>query len=145
MRVGQGECRPPRSAEHHPPLDVQEYAQLFDVGEQMVGRVDRQVGSVGDMRSRPTAPPLVEHHDAVGLRIEEPALLRRRTAARPAVQEHDRLAVRVSADLPIHLLIVTDREETVVVRFDRRIGLATFGHRLEPDESRREIGNLQGG
>ena len=101
------------------------FAQRFDVAQQLVRRVHRQIGAVGHMRGGSTAAALVEQNDAVGGRIEELPYRRLRAAAGTAVQEHHRLAVRISADFPVHALAVTDVEETGHKRLDRRIEIPT--------------------
>jgi hypothetical protein len=57
------------------------------------------------------AAALVEQHDPVARRVEQPPHVRGQAAAGSAVQEHRRLAVRVAALLPVDLLTVTDLEQ----------------------------------
>ncbi len=67
-------------------------SERFDVGDEVIGGVSREVRAVGDVGvDRPAA--LVEQHDPVGRGIEEAAVRGIGAAARTAVQEDDRLAV----------------------------------------------------
>jgi len=117
--VRERERRPPRPAEHLPPLDPEVPAQQLDVGDEVPRRVETQVGlGRAHVRRRAAAAALVEQHDPVALRVEEPPLPRRRPAPRTAVQEHHRLALGVAGLLPIHALPVAGEEEAGLVRLD---------------------------
>ena len=84
----------------------------------------RSASGALDVRGAPAAAALVEQHDAVLRRVEQPTLGRARAAARAAVQEHDGLAVGVARGLPVHLLAVADVEHAGVVRFDLGVEVA---------------------
>ncbi len=68
-------------------------SERFDVGDEVIGGVHREVRAVGDVGRGPPAAALVEQHDPVGRGIEEAAVRGIGAAARTAVQEDDRLAV----------------------------------------------------
>ena len=110
LRIGERERRAPRAAEHLPAFDPEMLAQRFDVGDQ----VPR--GVVHEARGGPAlaAAALIEQHDAVALRVEEPAHLRIGAAARTAVQEHDGLALRIAALLVVDLVHGRDRRKPVL-------------------------------
>jgi hypothetical protein len=106
---------PPRAAEHQPALDAQVLPQPLDVGDQVPGRVVDQTG----VRPALAAAALIEQHDPVALRIEEPAHLRVGAPARAAVQEHGGLAVGIAALLEVDLVQLRDAEKAGPVRLDR--------------------------
>jgi hypothetical protein len=81
-------------------------AQLLHVGHQMAGGVVVYLAE----RHRTAAAALIEHHDAVELRIEEPPMDRCRTGPRPAVQEQRGHAVGVAALLPIDRVPAVDSQ-----------------------------------
>ena len=89
-------------------------AQPLDVGDQMPGRVLDQAGA----RPAAAAAALIEHHDAVVMRVEELPRALVRAGARAAVQEHRRLAGRVAAFLVIDLVDVRDPQIAVPIRLD---------------------------
>ena len=86
-------------------------AQLLHVGHEMIGRVVLQVAQ----RHRAAAAALVEHDDAIELRIEEAAMHRRGTRARPAMQEDDRHALGIAALLPIDRVTPVDGQHSARV------------------------------
>ena len=61
---------------------------------------------------------LVEHHDAVALRVEQPPQQRRAAAAGAAVQGHHRLTVRVAALLHIQQMVVAHIQVLAMVGLD---------------------------
>src|SRR6266850_8234346 len=81
--VRQRQRAAPRAAEQQPLREAKMGAQLLHVGYQMAGGVVVYLAE----RHRTAAAALIEHHDAVELRIEEPPMDRCRTGPRPAVQE----------------------------------------------------------
>src|ERR1700722_3176364 len=97
FRVRQRECRPPRSAEYLPAIDLQMIADTLDVGDESPRRVVLQFCA----RCRASAPALIEQHDAVMFRIEEAPAFRIASRAGTAVQKHDGFAVRISTLLVI--------------------------------------------
>ncbi len=58
--VGDGQRGTPGPAEDHPLVDRKMFTQGFDVGQQLVRRVHRQVGAVGNVRGGSPAAALVE-------------------------------------------------------------------------------------
>ena len=90
--------------------------ELLHVGHEMAGGVVVQLAE----RHGAAAAALVEHDDAVELRIEEAAMHGRRTGARAAVQEHDGHALRIAALLPIDRVPPVDRQHAAGVGRDLR-------------------------
>ena len=119
LGVGQRERRAPRAAEDLPLLDAEVAPQQLDVGDQVPGGVEAQVGvgraHVG--RGLPAAA-LVEQHDPVLLRVEEPPVPRGGARTGTPVQEHDRLAVGVAGLLPVDALPVAGQQVPGLVRLD---------------------------
>ncbi len=68
--VGQGQRAAPRAAEQQPLMDAEMGPELFHVGHQVAGAVVVQLAE----RHGAAAAALVEHYDAVELRVEEPAM-----------------------------------------------------------------------
>ena len=93
LRIGERQGAAPRSAEYQPALDAEMLAQSLDVGDQMPGRVLDEAGA----RPAASAAALIEHHDAVVLRVEELPRALVGAGAGPAVQEYGRLAGRIAA------------------------------------------------
>ena len=114
--VGQRQRAAPRAAEQQPLVDAEMGPQPLHVGDEMAGGVVVQLAE----RHRAAAAALVEHDDAVELRIEEPAMHRGRAGARAAVQEHDRHALRIAALLPIDRVSPVDRQHAAGVGRDFR-------------------------
>ena len=106
LRIGQRQGRPPRTAENDPASDAEICPQPFDIGDEMRSGVVRQRAE----RTRPPGAALVEDHDAVMRRVEEPPVARLRSRARPAMQEHDGRAVGPPALLPIHDVPAAERQ-----------------------------------
>ena len=97
-------------------------AQPFDVGYQVRGGVGGERGvRIGGVRGAAPASALVEQHDAVRRRVEQPAPEGSRAGSRPAVQDDGGLALRVSAGLPVHAVAVADVQRAVLVRLDGEI------------------------
>jgi len=96
-------------------------AQGFDVGNEVLRGVHRQVGAVGHVRGAQSAAALVEQHDPIGGGVEHPAVLRRRGTAGAAVQKDHGLAVGTAADLVVQLLAIPDVEVPGGVRLDGRV------------------------
>jgi hypothetical protein len=91
-------------------------AQLLHIVDQM----DR--GVVLDLAERegPAAAALVEDHDPVEGRVEEPAVGGVGAGARPAVEEHDRDTFRIAALLIVHPMGRGEGQEACVVGLDFR-------------------------
>lgn len=116
LPVGQRQRRAPRAAEHQPALDAEHLAQALDVLDQQLGRVVAPLAQRGGL----AGAALVEQDDAVGVRVEKAAVLRRQAGARAAVQEDDRNAVRVADLFPVDGVDVVDRQHAVAGGQDRR-------------------------
>ena len=86
-------------------------------GEHAVQGREVRVGPARVRRAAPAAP-LVEQHDAVDPRVEQPAVPCRASGAGAAVQNDRRLPVRAAACLPVHEIAVAGGQHAVVVRFD---------------------------
>jgi hypothetical protein len=89
------------------------------IRDEVLRRVRRQSTSgLAGVRRAPPASALIEQHDTVRGRIEQPAAPRR--AARPgsAVDHERRLAVGVPARLPRHEVAVADVEHPVPIGLD---------------------------
>ena len=114
--VGERQRAAPRAAEQQPALDAEMGAQLLHVGDEVIGRVVLQVAE----RHRAAAAALVEHDDAIELRVEEAAMHGRRAGARPAMQEDDRHALGIAALLPIDRVTPVDRQHAAGVGRDLR-------------------------
>ena len=69
----------------------------------------------GRREACPSAPALIEEHDAIRGGVEEPWVPGRAPGPRTPVEHHDRLAERVAARLPIHAVAVSDVEHPVPV------------------------------
>jgi hypothetical protein len=72
--VSQRQGRAPGAAEDHPAVDAEPFAQFLDIGHQMPGRVVAQFRVRGGL----AAAALVEQHDAIAFRVEEPPVHRLR-------------------------------------------------------------------
>ena len=88
------------------------------------------------MRRAPPAIPLIEQHDAIGGRIEQPAMPPRTSRSGTTVQDNGRLTARIAACLPVNEVAVTNLQHAMVVRSDLRIqirhdGLLAFSLCLE--------------
>src|SRR3982751_4619605 len=90
------------------------FAQRLDVCDEMPRGVVDEAGG----RPALATAALIEQHDAITLRVGEPAHLRIRAAARPAVQEHDGFALWIAAFLVVQLVHVRDAQEARVERLD---------------------------
>ena len=123
LRVGERQRRTPRTAEQLPALDAEVEAQCLHVLDEVPGGVVDQAC----MGAALAAAALVEQHDAVACRVEEPSLARIGAAARATVQEHHRLAGRVAALFPIDLVQIGDAQPAAAVGFDRWIQVAAHG------------------
>src|SRR5260221_2656845 len=75
--VGQRQGAAPRAAEQQPLSDAEMVPELLHVGHQVAGGVILQFAQ----RHRAATAALVEHNDAVELRIEEAPMDRRRAGA----------------------------------------------------------------
>ncbi len=104
--VGQRECAAPGAAEQQPGGDAEMRPELLHVSHERCGRVVLQLAE----RHRAAAAALVEHHDAIELRVEETAVDRGRAGAGPAVQEDDGHAFRIAALLPVDRVPAIDRQ-----------------------------------
>src|ERR1041384_6678077 len=100
--VGQRERAAPRTAKHEPLLDTKMLAYVFDVLDEMPGRVvvERSV------RKTSARAALVKKNYAIGCRIKEAPVIRIQTCAWPTVEKHDRLSVWIAALLVIKLVNV---------------------------------------
>ncbi len=149
LRVGEDQRRAPGTAVEQPAVDAEVFAQPFHVGDQMMGRVVRQVGrGVGGVREALAAATLIEQDDPVGRRVEHFARAALSAAARPAVHHQCWFTVRVTAGFPVDPLAVPDVQQSAGIRLDigkglRRIG-SLVGHdrpryrRAQPSVPRRE-------
>ena len=121
LRVCLTQCRPPGQTQDDPPLDSKMRPQRLDVGDEVGGGVDAEIGiRLADQGPAAPAPALVEQHDAVGDRIEQTALTRCAARAGSAVQVERGFALRIAAALPIDLMPVAHVEHPAVVRLKRR-------------------------
>ena len=91
-------------------------AKLLHVGDEMARGVVLQVTE----RHRAAAAALVEHDDAIELRIEETAMDRRRARTGPAMQEQHRHSLGIAALLPVDRVAAIDRQHAAGVRRDLR-------------------------
>src|SRR5665213_1242835 len=83
LGVGQRERHPPRTAPQQPPLDAEMFAQLLDVGDEVVRRVVLEAYRwIRDGRRAASATALVELDDAVRVGIEQPPAPGRTAATR---------------------------------------------------------------
>jgi hypothetical protein len=117
--VGQGQGAAPRSAEDQPTVDVQVFAKQLDVRDEVLGSVAGQIDvGLACVRRAPSAAALIEQHDAIRDRIEQPAVPPRASRPRATVDHNRRLAARVAARLPVHSVAVTDLQHSVLVWLD---------------------------
>ena len=87
LGVGEGQGDTPRGTPDEPLLDPEVFAQPFDVGYQVVGRVGRQLGrEIADVGHAQPTPALVELDEAIPRRIEPPSATRTAPAAGSAVE-----------------------------------------------------------
>ena len=72
LRVCEAERRAPAVPEQVPSVDAEVRAEPFEIGQQMLRRVRREVDArIARVGCAAAAAPLVEQHDAVDVRIEE--------------------------------------------------------------------------
>src|ERR1700744_2498015 len=118
MRFGVGErqCTAPGTAEYQPALDVQVFAQTLDIGDQVPGRILDEAGT----RTAASAAALIEHHDAIVVRVEKLPRAFVGSRAGTAVQENRRLAGGIAAFLIINLVYVRDAQVAVTIGLERR-------------------------
>src|SRR5262249_15763611 len=73
LGVGERQRRTPGVAEQQPAIDAEVRAQPLHVGDQVGGGVGAEVGGrVTRVRRAASAPSLIEEHDAVTARVEQP-------------------------------------------------------------------------
>ena len=70
------------------------------------------------MRRALSRAPLIEQHDAIGIRIVKLPILWHQSATRPTMQKHHRLPIRIAALLVIKLVNVRHFQTASVVGFD---------------------------
>src|SRR5450631_4258634 len=142
LRIGLGVGKPkraaPRPSEHQPALDAQMLAQAFDVGHEVPGGVLDQAGA----RAAAAAAPLIEYDDAVVLGIEELPGSPVGAGSRSAVQKNRRFAGGVAALFVIDLMQFGYPEETVTIRFNRRVESALRHGGCRAHRDRRTGGGL---
>lgn len=111
LGIDQAQRDSPGDADHDPAVDAQVLTQPLDVGDQVCGRVGRQVdvGVVGQW-STSSATTLVEQHRPVGARVEVSPRRRRAAAARAAVQIERRQSVVAADCLPVEAVPAADRQ-----------------------------------
>ena len=128
LGVGERQSAAPGSAEYEPTFDAEMLAQPLDVGDQVPGRVFDQARA----RAAAAAAALIEHHDAIMMRIEElpGALVGTRTGA--AMQEHGGLAGRIAAFLVINLVDFGNAQVTGPERLDCRVEFAAHRGLRDP-------------
>ena len=91
-------------------------SQPLDIGDQMA-----EVVVLGfAQRRRTPGAALVEHHDAVEIRIEETAVSGGGAGARAAVEKDHRHARGIARLLPIHRVQTVERERTALIGLDGR-------------------------
>src|SRR5205809_6674574 len=105
MRLGvrEGERASPRAAPDEPALDPEVDPQQFDVRDQVLRRVGRQVDvGLARVRRAATAVALIEENDEVLRRIEERPVPRCTPGAGASVEDErglaDRDAIRLEGD-----------------------------------------------
>ena len=114
LSVGKSKARPPGAAEHKPTIDPKVPAELFDIPNQITGRVIGQLAK----RCRTSGAPLIENDNAIGTWIEETAMGGNGACAWSAVQEDDRHPLRVAALLPIKMMEAIDSKAARFKRLD---------------------------
>ena len=116
LGVGERQRAAPRSAPHQPPVDVEVRAQQLHVRDEVLRGVGPEIDvRLARVRRAPTAVALIEQHDAIGGRIEQPAVPRRAAGSGATVDHDGRLASRVAACLPIDAIAVSDVQHPVRV------------------------------
>ena len=114
--IREPEGRPPRAARGRHRSYPEVVPQSLQVRHEVSRRVDRQAGGRGPASTgAPAGAALVEQHDEVPLRVEEPGPPVAAARARAAVEHHRRNAVRSAPDLVVEPLPVADVEEALVV------------------------------
>ena len=81
------------------------------------------------MRPTPSTTTLIEQHDAVDIRIEEPPMPRCTPRAGTTVWDDSRLAPGIAAHLPVDEITTSDLEHAVRIRFD--LGIQVWPRQLE--------------
>ena len=114
LSVGKSKARPPGAAKHKPTIDPEVPAELFDILNQITGRVIGQLAK----RCRTSGAPLVENDNVIGTWIEETAMAGNSARARSAVQENDRHPLGVAALLPIKMMEAIDSKAARFIRLD---------------------------
>jgi hypothetical protein len=105
----------PRTAEDYPPLNPQVHPEPFHVGNEQWRGVVRDL-AVGQ---RTTGPALVENNDAIEMRVEESAVVRRTAGAGSAVEEDDGNAARIAAFFPIHSMPSIELQQAAHTGLDK--------------------------
>ena len=83
--------------------------------------------SLGNVRGRQAAAPLIQDDDAVGIGVEEATPLGTAATTRATMQENHRLALRVAALFDVELLTVTHVNHLGVIGLNRRIEIPVRG------------------
>src|SRR5204863_10018340 len=96
--ISERQCRTPGAAENEPLLDAEMLAQLLHVSDQMRCGV---VAYFAERRRSPGAA-LIEDHDAVVRRIEEPTVIGGTAGTGSAMEKDDGYTMRIARLFPIH-------------------------------------------
>jgi hypothetical protein len=108
LRVGQRQGGTPGTAGDDPAFDSQVLTQPLDVGHEVPGGVVAEF----TCGCRPPCAALVEHHEAVCLRVVDGTHRGLDARPRPAVQIHHRLAGRAAGLLVVHRVQFVQRQRT---------------------------------
>ena len=131
LGVGQGQSRTPGAAQHQPAVDAKILAQQLDVGDQMMGCVDGEIGRVFRRAGRtPAGSALIEADDSVLLRVIERAPEGRATRAGTAMKVDRRFTGWVAGFFPVDVVSIPNVEKAGHIRFDWRVEISGHDRRL---------------
>ena len=116
-RIRERERAAPRAAEHEPAIDAETAAQPLHVRDEMPGGVGLERG----MRAAASRAALIEHDDAVALRIEEAPRVDVAAGAGTAVHEQRGLPRGIARLLVVDVVAVAHGEIAGIERLDRRV------------------------
>ena len=118
LRIAQRQRCAPRAPQHDPPA---RHAEVDAQGLDVIDQVLRRVGGKPVGRARTPAATLVEQHDVIARRVEQPSVICIAAAARPAMQEKRGPPRRVPAAFPVDLMAAADLKEAGPRRLDEWI------------------------
>lgn len=113
LGVSKRERAAPRAPEDEPLIDAEMFAELFDILDQMPGRVviERSVWDASPCTA------LLEKNYAISFGIEKASIVRHYASAWTTMQKHNRLPFRIPALLVVKFVSRGNSQVTTIVRF----------------------------